>query len=207
MQQNDLETSIFEEIIEPTKDIGKELIEIGLDHNLTDGLFKEIPFVNILSGLGKMGYNIYNRNFTKKFLTFLHELSHYRNQDQYYKFRKKLEKKNEQNKLAEYLIELIDKTIESEKIILYAKLLNHIIHAELEWEEFYNISICLDNLHPVGIKFLRELCQDKNLEEEINVSRDDRESFLSSAGIAVRYGNQMHINKYGKDLYKYCLLG
>ena len=52
------ESSLFEQPIE----IGSELLEIGIDSVLKDGLLKDIPIVGTILNAGKFAQNLYDRN-------------------------------------------------------------------------------------------------------------------------------------------------
>jgi hypothetical protein len=52
-------------------EIAKEYAEIGIDAVLSEGVLKDIPVVNTLVAIGKLGVNIHDRILVKKLLAFL----------------------------------------------------------------------------------------------------------------------------------------
>ena len=202
MENKKLEDSLLSTITDPTIDITSDAMEIIIDNVLADGILKDIPVVNTIKSVIKAGFSIRERAFLSKLFQFMNSSSIDRNSMQFKKFFAKVDKKNQKNELSRYLLELIDKTTEYQKIPLYSKIFDFIINNELDWKNFYYLSISLDKLHPIGIGFLNELMENSNKDgKSINVPRDEREGFLTSAGLTSRYGKQVHINEYGKKLY------
>jgi len=52
------EVSLLDPVFSATLDIG----EVGIDSLLDDGIFKDIPIVNLVMGIGKTAQNIHERN-------------------------------------------------------------------------------------------------------------------------------------------------
>lgn len=59
--------TIFGEI----EDCSKELLEIGIDFIMDEGLLKDLPIVNLICGVCKIGINITERHFLKETLYFI----------------------------------------------------------------------------------------------------------------------------------------
>ena len=205
MPKHSIEDSLWETITDPSINITFDLTEIIVDKVLDEGVLRDLPIVNAIKSIVEAGFSIRDRLFLRKLFLFMKSSSVDRNSFKYIKFMDKIKKDNMKNELTQYLIELIDKTTDQIKIPIFSKLFDSIIEKELNWSEFYYLSICLNNLHPLGIDFIREIMAKKNVSENINISRDNRESFLLSAGLTSRNGGQMCLNDYGKKLYEYCL--
>ena len=203
--KNTLEESFYKTISDPAFNITSDMIEIGIDNILDEGILKDIPIVNSLRSIVKAGFSISERLFLKKLSKFMVSSKTDRNSEKFKNFIKKIESKNEKDELSLYLLELLDKTTEQIKIPLYSKLFDYIINNELDWNDFFHLSICLNNLHPLGIDFIKEIMGNATSKENINIPRDYRENFLSSAGLSSRYGAQIHLNELGKKLYSYCI--
>lgn len=199
-----LEKGVYETWCQDNKSVIAQGMEIGIDKLMADGLGKDIPIVNTVMAIVKTGFSIRDRNFMKKLFEFLNASKIDRSSVQFEQFIKKLEKKDK-NKLAEVLIEIIDKTTESVKIPMYAKLLDSVIEEGKTFDDFYNLSLCLYNLHPLGIALLKEIIDKKPEAPVHTLDQDKRESFIISAGLASRYGGATHINEFGKNLYHYCI--
>jgi len=49
----------------------EKLIEVGIDATLDDGIFKDVPIVGVIIGLGKTAHRISDVLFTRKLVAFL----------------------------------------------------------------------------------------------------------------------------------------
>ncbi len=61
--------------------LAKEYAEAGIDAALSDGLFKDIPFVSTIIAIGKFGVRISDRLLIKKLMKFLEQFSHLSDQE------------------------------------------------------------------------------------------------------------------------------
>ena len=62
------ELSLFDETLSSAC---VEMGELGIDSLLDDGIFKSIPIVNVLIGVGKTAQNIYDRNLLRQTIKFI----------------------------------------------------------------------------------------------------------------------------------------
>ena len=53
------------------KDVAGDIIELGIDSILEDGLLRDIPIVNTIVGTFKFGQNIHDRNLLKQTIIFI----------------------------------------------------------------------------------------------------------------------------------------
>ena len=67
----DFEKSLFNN----SKEIIGEYIEVGIDSFINDGILKDIPIVNTIVDVLKVGKNIHDRNLLKQTLTFINEFN------------------------------------------------------------------------------------------------------------------------------------
>ena len=58
-------------------EIGSVIAEASIDSVLKDGILKDVPIINFLTGLWKIGVTINDYLFLKKLLLFLNELRTY----------------------------------------------------------------------------------------------------------------------------------
>ena len=72
---NKLVPALKETLFSPTYEIVAEYAEIGIDILLDNEVLKEIPVVNTLSSICKIGYNIHERNLIKQTLAFIKEFN------------------------------------------------------------------------------------------------------------------------------------
>ena len=62
------ETTLFDSTL---SDACVDIAELGIDSLLDDGVFKSIPIVSTLVGLGKTAQNIHDRNLLKQTIKFI----------------------------------------------------------------------------------------------------------------------------------------
>ena len=67
----DFEKSLFNN----SKEILGEYIELGIDSFINDGILKDIPIVNSIVAVLKIGKNIHDRNLLRQTLTFINEFN------------------------------------------------------------------------------------------------------------------------------------
>ena len=67
----DFEKSLFME----SKDVIGDYIELGIDSFVKDGILKDVPIVNTIVSVLKIGKNIHDRNLLKQTLTFINEFN------------------------------------------------------------------------------------------------------------------------------------
>lgn len=125
--------------------IGEELLEVGIDSILKEGLFKEIPVINVLSGIWKTGVAIRDYRFLNKLLLFLNESAKLPLEKRF-DLIDNLEDNNFQKEAGEKLIAIIDNLESSSKAILIGKLIYLFGQKIINKEEFWRISFVIEKL-------------------------------------------------------------
>ena len=67
--------SFSSSLFDGSKDSIGDIVEIGIDSLLDDGLFKDIPIVNMLVGVKNTYQNIHDRNLLKQTLAFIKQFN------------------------------------------------------------------------------------------------------------------------------------
>jgi hypothetical protein len=125
--------------------IGGDLLEVGIDSILKEGLLKEIPVINVLSGIWKTGVAIRDYRFLNKLLLFLNESAKLPLEKRLYLI-DNLEDNNFQKEAGEKLIAIIDNIESSSKAILIGKLMYLFGQQIIDKEEFWRISFVIEKL-------------------------------------------------------------
>jgi hypothetical protein len=120
-------------------------MEIGIDSILKNGLLKDIPVINVLSGIWNTGVAIKDYRFSKKLLLFLHESSKLPLEKRL-KLIEDLEDNEFQKEAGEKLIAIIDNIETSSKAILIGKLLNLFGQEIITKDEFWRVSFIIEKL-------------------------------------------------------------
>ncbi len=195
--------TIIDSITPETANILSNLGEVVIDNlDLVDGVLKDIPIVSSVISFGKIGFTINNQLFIKKFTLFIKSSENVKNSEAFSAFKLEISDPDKREKIANHLLEIIDKTIEEEKIKIYSKLFDKYVNGILTWDEFYIMTLTVYDLHILGIQFIKEILTNNDLEKNISVPRDFREGYLTTAGLSQRNGAQIKISDHGKKLYK-----
>lgn len=134
--------------------IGKDILEIGVDTILVDGLLKEISVINVATGLWKTGIAIRDYRFISKLLHFLNESSKL-SLKQREKIIEKLEDNNYQAEVGERLISIIDNLETKSKAKLLGKAICLFGNGIITREEFWRVSFLIEKLPMSDINALK----------------------------------------------------
>lgn len=128
-----LADSISNEVINCTGDI----VEVGLDAIIDDGILKDVPILSTVISLYKIGDSIRERCNLKKIAVFVNELNKGAVSDEKKKeYREKfITNEKFRNQQIEYLLVLIDRYIGYDKPRLLAKLYLAYLDGIIIWEE------------------------------------------------------------------------
>ena len=151
-----LSTSLTETI--KSSDLTKvsgDLIEVGIDTIMKNGLLKDIPIVNVLSGIWSTGSAIRDYRFSNKLLLFLYESSKLPLEKRL-KLIEDLEDNDFQKEAGEKLIAIIDNLETSSKAILIGKLLNLFGQKIISRDEFWRISFIIEKLPSSDILAIKD---------------------------------------------------
>lgn len=89
------ETTLFDPTL---SDACLDIAELGIDSLLDEGLFKSIPVVSLLVGVGKTAQNVHDRNLLKQTIKFINTFNQRSiSQEKINKYRNKLESQSSPN--------------------------------------------------------------------------------------------------------------
>jgi hypothetical protein len=125
--------------------VSSDLIEVGIDSIMTNGLLKDIPIISVLTGIWNTGTAIRDYRFSNKLLLFLCESSKLPLEKRL-KIIEDLEDDNFQKEAGEKLIAIIDNLESSSKAILIGKLLNLFGQKIITKDEFWRVSFIIEKL-------------------------------------------------------------
>jgi hypothetical protein len=184
------------------KDVTKELIETGIDSILKDGLLKDIPIVNAVLGVYKLGVSIKDIIFFKKLLRFLYEIN-----STSVSMRQKVIAKIEQDdefgrKVGETILMLLDRLDDLNKANMVGKLFKAIVEGRIDNNTFQRLCYLIDNV------FINDIAELRKLKRGDSISYDIK-NYLFICGLLKRTtlgdlmisgDNEFEINDYGKTL-------
>lgn len=146
-------------LLDGSKESIEDLSEVFIDSLLKDGILKDIPIVNTLSGIINTFHNIKDRNLLKQTLQFIKEFNEGTIISEKL-MRYKHEIENDKNKLEEEfsrVLWILNETIENKKTILLANLFRNYINEKITWDEFCDFSDTIRNFYLTDLQLLSEI--------------------------------------------------
>lgn len=149
-----LENSLSSDICDTVGD----LVEVGRDAVMDDGILKDIPILSTVVGLYRIGYTIRERHEIKQLALFVAELN--RGCTDESKRKQLLEKLNSDTRKSkqeiEYILVVLDNYLEYEKSQMLAKLYIAYLEGTITWAEFAEYASMVKQLIPGDLKLLEE---------------------------------------------------
>lgn len=177
---DDFEKSLFNS----SKDVISDYLEIGIDSLMNEGILKEIPIVNTIVGVLKIGKNVHDRNLLKQTLTFINEFNNNkisRDKLEQYKITIEYNPKRCEEELGRILL-LLNNFIDKEKSIMLAKIFKAYIEKIINWNEFCEYSEIINRLFIQDINLLN-MIYDETVSDTTNRGDLYRVERLNSLGI------------------------
>lgn len=177
---DDFEKSLFNS----SKDVISDYLEIGIDSLMNEGILKEIPIVNTIVGVLKIGKNVHDRNLLKQTLTFINEFNNNkisRDKLEQYKITIEYNPKRCEEELGRILL-LLNNFIDKEKSIMLAKIFKAYIEKIINWNEFCEYSEIINRLFIQDINLLN-MIYDGTVSDTTNRGDLYRVERLNSLGI------------------------
>jgi hypothetical protein len=135
-----------------------DLVEVGLDAVMDDGILKDIPILSTVVGLYRIGHTIRERHEIKQLALFVAELN--RGCTDESKRKQLLEKLNSDTRKSkqeiEYILVVLDNYLEYEKSQMLAKLYIAYLEGTITWAEFAEYASMVKQLIPGDLKLLEE---------------------------------------------------
>ena len=141
---DDFEKSLFNS----SENVISDYLEIGIDSLMNEGILKELPIVNTIVGVLKVGKNVHDRNLLKQTLTFINEFNNNQISDdklERYKLTIEMNPKRCEEELGRILL-LLNNFIDKEKSVMLAKLFKAYVEKIVSWNEFCEYSEIINRL-------------------------------------------------------------
>ena len=177
---DDFEKSLFNS----SKDVISDYLEIGIDSLMNEGILKEIPIVNTIVGVLKIGKNVHDRNLLKQNITFINEFNNNKiSHDKLKQYKITIENnpKRCEEELGRILL-LLNNFIDKEKSIMLAKIFKAYIEKIINWNEFCEYSEIINRLFIQDINLLN-MIYDGRVTDTTNRGDLYRVERLNSLGI------------------------
>lgn len=133
------ETTLFDPTL---SDACADMAEMGIDSLLDEGVFKSIPVVGLLVGIGKTAQNIHDRNLLKQTIKFINTFNEKNiSVDKVEKYKKRLQENSQyaEEELGRVII-LLNSNVDIKKSELLAKFYRAYVNEKINWETFCELS-------------------------------------------------------------------
>ena len=147
-------------LFDPTlSDACSDMAELGIDSLLDDGVFKSIPVVSLLIGVGKTAQNIHDRNLLKQTIKFINTFNEKSiSQEKINKYRKKIQSKPKyaEEELGRVII-LLNSNVELKKSELLGKFYRAYVDETIDWDTFCELSDITSRLFVSDLQLLYDI--------------------------------------------------
>ena len=144
--------SLAKNIICNTKAVGAEYLELGIDTLSQDNIVKDIPVVNTVTSIFRIGSSVRDAFFCKKLIKFLYHMDEIPLNERQ-KFYDKLKKDDKD--FGEKLIYTLDSLDEVKKAEYLVKLYKGYSDDKINYQEFRRLSIALVQLFIGDIEYVK----------------------------------------------------
>ncbi len=209
-EHKDTSKEIGKALVSNNLDNGLDYAEIGLDAFVSDEILKEIPIVKTVVGVVKSGLKIKEIFFTKKILTFLKEFhSGKLPKDKFEKFKDEFDTNEKyREKVMEQIMLFNDTFLQIEKSKVFANLFAAHLNEVYGWDDFVNLSLCLNQMNMFGISLFDDMAEFKKpFYGAIYDDTKHRYPLLANSGTINIWGNHLDITPYGLYIYYYGIKG
>lgn len=147
------ETTLFDSTL---SDACVDMAELGIDSLLDDGIFKSVPIVSVLVGIGKTAQNLHDRNLLKQTIKFINTFNEKSiNPTKLQKYREHLysNPKFAEEELGRVLITL-NSNVDLKKSEILARFYRAYVEKQINWEIFCELSEVTSRMFVSDIKLL-----------------------------------------------------
>jgi len=152
-----IKSELKDELFDPLKGVGQDIIELQIDTLLDDGLLKDVPIVNTVLAVAKLGNGIRERFFLKKIISFLNQLrKDDRSSNGFVQFRTKMEENEKYSgAVMEHVMVILDSMKNVDSTVSFSKAFKAHVDGYLTWNEFVRMTNFIDQYLYLDIEFLR----------------------------------------------------
>lgn len=201
---------VGEALISDNFDNALDYAEIGLDAFVSSGILKEIPIVKTIVGFVKSGLKVKEIFFAKKILTFLKAFhSGKLPKDKFNKFQEDFTTDEKYRaKVMEQIMVFNDTFLQVEKSKIFANLFAAHLNGFYEWDDFINLSYCLNQLNMYGVPLFDDMAKfNVPFRGALYDDTKNLHPLLSNSGTITIWGNHLDITPYGIYMYHFGIQG
>ncbi|XCP86583.1 hypothetical protein ABXS75_07255 [Roseburia hominis] len=211
-----LETTLFDPSL---SDACGDLIELGIDSLLDDGVAKSIPIVGLLVGVGKTAQNIHDRNLLKQTLRFIDAFNKKKiPQEKIEKYKRKLQDKPKyaEEELGRVIV-LLNSNVDIKRSELLGKFYKAYVAEQITWEDFCELSDVISRMFISDLELLYKInsgevrntttCKVYRVDRLIALGLVDSAVMSMQIGSAGQSKTERHVmaNELGKIFCELCV--
>lgn len=209
MESKDLASSLIDSLTDyDPAQITPDLVEVGLDHVLDDGIVKDIPFVRTFYAIYKTTVSLRDRAFVKKLLIFLSSLNSV-SKEKRAKFKSRINADEKfKRKVGEQLLLILEHLDDTEKADLVAHAFQAYLDEHMNYETFLRIASAVDRSFLPDLKALQSAGNPNGLSPDarLNLSNSGIVELESTPSINLSArNNRYQITKLGKLILMYVI--
>lgn len=165
-------------------EIATDLLEVGIDTVLAEGILRDIPIVSTIVGASRVIQDVHDRHLlvqTLEFIRALREQSISRDELERHRGKLDADPKYAEEELGRVLV-ILDATLDREKSRLLAKLYGALVTKKINWDRFCELTDVTNRMFLADLPTLRAI----SAEEVQNTTQCDdayRVDRLSSLGL------------------------
>lgn len=148
---DNIQNSMIETLTSDLGGISSEILELGIDSLLKDGILKDIPIVSSIISVYNFGVSIRERFFIKKVIKFLYSLKDTTTEERVEFLNKHSEDKHQ---LGEKLIVILDRLDDIYKATLIGNLFSNYLYENISLVTFQRLSQIIDRCFVEDLKYL-----------------------------------------------------
>lgn len=201
-------------IVNYNLDIAIDFSEIGLDSLLDESILKEVPLIKAAYSIAKTGFAIREKHMLMKTLIFIDQLNKNGvSNENYIEYKKKLKEKDKfLMKELEHVLIIVDRYVELNKNKILANLYFNYIDKQIDWEQFQELSIIVDNIFLSDLPELENIFMKKaitmnDINNKISFRRLKTQNLIEDIESMRRRSNGSIGMYFNENDYKITLLG
>ena len=160
--------SFQKSLFDGSKDFIEDIVEVGIDSVLGEGLLKEIPIVGFLIGTKNVVQNLQDRNLLNQTLQFIKEFnSGSIDTRKLSKYKEDISQDNgkAEKELGRVLL-ILNRILDSKKSKILANFYRNYVNGRISWEVFCELSSVLEMLFISDIKILEDIASNELTDNE-----------------------------------------
>lgn len=163
--------------------IAADAVELGLDAIQSQGVIREIPIVNTLVSIGKIGLSIRDAIFTAKLLRFLNALRDVPANERRAMLDKLEGDRNFGRKAGHHLLELLERNESHRKPEMTARVFAAYVSGKVDLITFHRLNTAIERLPSYEIDGVRQALRDHEKGQAIEASELTLQAY-QAAGLA-----------------------